>query len=275
MNLLQMAGVALAAAIAGPASADLLTPIDQLRFVEGYASWWDYSGEGSDYGYLEAVGFELFDEHLVVYCGGGEGVADQLSEIGADGIVADGFASGFGYGAVHQGSSGSGGSEMNVTFSVDGWTFVTLSGSLSFNNECEPGGSIVSLSLTSLGQPLVEMYEETGFGTGSFPIDEGLWLEAGVYVISVRCSSSSIGFEGGGLCQSQFEFEMNLVLEEPCAADCFPGGGDGVVDVLDLIFVLAEWGSTSSPADIAPHGGDGIVNVHDLLLVLGQWGPCE
>jgi len=48
--------------------------------------------------------------------------------------------------------------------------------------------------------------------------------------------------------------------------------GDWVVDVLDLIEVLAEWGQHSSPADIT---GDGVVDVLDLLEVLGAWGPCS
>jgi len=45
---------------------------------------------------------------------------------------------------------------------------------------------------------------------------------------------------------------------------------DGVVDVLDLLLVLAQWG-TSGSADIT---GDGVVDVLDLLEVLGAWGPC-
>ncbi len=44
--------------------------------------------------------------------------------------------------------------------------------------------------------------------------------------------------------------------------------GDGVVDVRDLLAVLAAWGNTSGPEDI---NGDGIVNVQDLLLVLANW----
>jgi hypothetical protein len=53
-----------------------------------------------------------------------------------------------------------------------------------------------------------------------------------------------------------------------CPADT---NGDGVVDVLDLLDVLAVWGATGGPQDI---NGDGIVNVLDLLEVLGAWGPC-
>jgi hypothetical protein len=54
----------------------------------------------------------------------------------------------------------------------------------------------------------------------------------------------------------------------PCPADV---NGDGTVDVLDLLAVLAAWGATGGPEDI---NGDGIVNVLDLLEVLAAWGPC-
>ena len=45
----------------------------------------------------------------------------------------------------------------------------------------------------------------------------------------------------------------------------------GVVDVLDLLALLAAWGNTSGPEDI---NGDGIVDVLDLLELLAAWGPC-
>jgi hypothetical protein len=54
----------------------------------------------------------------------------------------------------------------------------------------------------------------------------------------------------------------------PCPADV---NGDNVVDVLDLLAVLAAWGATSGPEDI---NGDGIVDVLDLLDLLAAWGPC-
>jgi len=47
--------------------------------------------------------------------------------------------------------------------------------------------------------------------------------------------------------------------------------GDGVVDVLDLLQVLGQWGTAGS-ADVT---GDGIVDVLDLLEVLGAWGPYK
>ena len=44
--------------------------------------------------------------------------------------------------------------------------------------------------------------------------------------------------------------------------------GDGVVDVLDLLAVIAAWGNPGGPEDV---NGDGIVDVLDLLLVLANW----
>lgn len=61
----------------------------------------------------------------------------------------------------------------------------------------------------------------------------------------------------------------------PCPADIFPAGGDGAVNIGDLLFVIGSWGPCAGcPADIAPPGGDGVVNVADLLAVIGAWGLC-
>ena len=60
-----------------------------------------------------------------------------------------------------------------------------------------------------------------------------------------------------------------------CLGDIFPKGGDGTVNVLDLLELLARWGEiVPSIADIAPDGCDGVVNVLDLLKMLEVWGPC-
>ena len=55
---------------------------------------------------------------------------------------------------------------------------------------------------------------------------------------------------------------------DPCPADV---NGDGTVDVLDLLAVLAAWGAPGGPEDI---NGDGVVDVQDLLQLLSAWGPC-
>ena len=56
--------------------------------------------------------------------------------------------------------------------------------------------------------------------------------------------------------------------EVTCPADVV---SDGVVDVQDLLKVIAEWGGSGPEGDT---NGDGMVDVVDLLSVISQWGPC-
>lgn len=47
---------------------------------------------------------------------------------------------------------------------------------------------------------------------------------------------------------------------------------DGMVDGLDLVALLAAWGSTTMPAlDL---NQDGVINASDLAYVLAGWGVC-
>jgi hypothetical protein len=54
--------------------------------------------------------------------------------------------------------------------------------------------------------------------------------------------------------------------------DGVPGdlNGDGVVDVNDLLIIIAGWGACAGdcPADL---NGDGVVNVVDILALLSYW----
>ncbi len=56
-----------------------------------------------------------------------------------------------------------------------------------------------------------------------------------------------------------------------------PGGppdfdGDGSVGILDLLALLAAWGP--NPGHQADLDGDGTVGILDLLTLLANWGPC-
>ncbi len=68
------------------------------------------------------------------------------------------------------------------------------------------------------------------------------------------------------------------IVEYDCVAEN-PGdvNGDGVVNITDLLAVIAAWGvcpvPANCPADVAPIGaGDGVVNITDLLTVISHWG---
>ena len=51
-----------------------------------------------------------------------------------------------------------------------------------------------------------------------------------------------------------------------CVADCT---GDGVVDVSDLLAIIADWGGQGCDPT-----GDGVVDVSDILAVIAAWGDC-
>jgi hypothetical protein len=64
-----------------------------------------------------------------------------------------------------------------------------------------------------------------------------------------------------------YEFHVEEVVP-PCPSDCAKPG-DGVVDVQDLLALLAQWGA---PGDCDPSGG--AVGINALLDLLASWGPC-
>jgi hypothetical protein len=58
-------------------------------------------------------------------------------------------------------------------------------------------------------------------------------------------------------------------VDEPCLGDI---DGGGVVNVDDLLFILAAFGDqTDGAADL---DDDGFVTVNDVLVVIGAWGAC-
>jgi len=60
----------------------------------------------------------------------------------------------------------------------------------------------------------------------------------------------------------------------PCPADIAPekSGGDGVVNVDDLLLVINNW--AAGAGNVADVNGDLTVNVDDLLAVINGWGVC-
>jgi hypothetical protein len=62
---------------------------------------------------------------------------------------------------------------------------------------------------------------------------------------------------------------LDFLTAEPCPWDL---NGNGNVGVLDLLLLIASWGSCEDcPADF---DGNGLVNVMDLLALIANWGPC-
>jgi hypothetical protein len=92
-------------------------------------------------------------------------------------------------------------------------------------------------------------------------------------VTSLGFTSDSVSTPFGGILLDHVV--VVVVPDPPCPAD-FDGpcdAPDGIVDVTDLLAVLAAWGPCTGtcPADV---NGSGSVDVTDLLAVLADWGAC-
>ena len=89
---------------------------------------------------------------------------------------------------------------------------------------------------------------------------------AGVVVVdSVVCSNLPEQLYGA------YTDNGGNTIADICCSD-IDINNDGVINVVDLLAVIDQWGTTNSPADI---NSDGIVNVSDLLIVVSNWGVCE
>jgi C1A family cysteine protease len=84
-----------------------------------------------------------------------------------------------------------------------------------------------------------------------------------VYGPATACDSAGGVFNGfGSRCE-------DVICTQPCEGDIT---ADGWVDVVDLLEVIAQWGTSDSTADL---NSDGIVDVTDLLEVVEHWGSCD
>lgn len=95
------------------------------------------------------------------------------------------------------------------------------------------------------------------------------------YFKSDTCGFTSFDtYESNGWFDNHFIQVVTGDLAElapaPCPEDC--ALVDGIVDVNELINLLAGWGASGQPCDIAD--GDDDVNVNDLIALLAAWGPC-
>ena len=120
---------------------------------------------------------------------------------------------------------------------------------------------------------------------GNFDLDWFIFFDETTRWIYGQCDDSSAGFIGvvASDCvrplppRSPMKASMRCSITSirtwgpplECLADV---NGDQQVDVTDLLEVISDWGSSTSPADI---NNDDIVDVSDLLVVISSWGPCE
>jgi plastocyanin len=126
------------------------------------------------------------------------------------------------------------------------------------------------------GVRLVETTDGTGEWTYPYgpnneifgPVD-GIYAPAHMYRWTSACGNFVIGeFDPDDPNAVDTPGTENPPCPNPCPADL---DGSGVVDVADLLELIAGWGGNDPTHDI---DGDGSVGVGDLLIIIAAWGPC-
>lgn len=86
---------------------------------------------------------------------------------------------------------------------------------------------------------------------------------------------NALNFKGDPAPVVTTTLDWTLTLVWPCIADISPPGGNGTVNVDDLLTVINTWGSSGGPGGAGDITGNGVVNVDDLLAVINSWGSCD
>ncbi|MHC4414142.1 MAG: hypothetical protein ACYS0G_02535 [Planctomycetota bacterium] len=86
------------------------------------------------------------------------------------------------------------------------------------------------------------------------------------YSVSVSGNIAVVGAYSDDYTGSAYVYQVH------CLPSC-PGdlNGDDTVGIVDLLVLLAVWGTSGPLGDI---NGDGIVGIADLLALLANWGAC-
>ena len=207
-NLYIMAAVGLTTSLA---MGDSIVPVDQTRYLEGYADFWDFDyGSDEDYGYVEAPDFDPFLESLTVTAGWGvvaEATATQDSYILAEGIIASGTAFGNAMFCNDTIFHGEAESYLNVVFDLTSPVDISLTGTLWSNPQL--GSAIASLSLYEGGVPILDFEANASeWQTELIEMNELISLQAGTYTLTA--GAYAMGSSDGDYYESESSFDFNM-----------------------------------------------------------------
>lgn len=263
------AAVPILSAPAQPACAETLIPVEQERFTS-VALQTDCQGQTSDG--EAAKGFEPFDSSVTTeqQCLGlsifTTASAHQISSIGGSSMTA--FASAQ-YAVQSPGSIvASAVSNFAVTFELPRTSVFSLNGLL-LGDGPVPGVETL-IELVGPGGTLVFSHTLNGpFPAGEATqqgVEENLTLETGVYTLHARAlAADAIDIAAAFLSGTS---ALNLAVSVSVLGDL---NGDEVVDIVDLLALLAGWGPCPPgpcPADL---NDDGVVGIADFLALLANW----
>jgi hypothetical protein len=139
---------------------------------------------------------------------------------------------------------------------------------------------IVTAPLTESGDSLVLFRNDGPAGEGVRALKGQVWskqvLNTGGAL--TRLSGGDLDGKGegddwvtgiagpSGLLGNASVMEQSNILRASCPEDV---NGDGIVDITDLLAVIAAFNTAGPQGDV---NGDGIVDITDLLLIIGAFG---
>ncbi|MCI0677030.1 MAG: hypothetical protein L0Y42_14805 [Phycisphaerales bacterium] len=98
-------------------------------------------------------------------------------------------------------------------------------------------------------------------------------LAPGTYKVFVIVQTSDEDLPGETSAMLHLGLAVTVGDASECPEDVI---ADGLVNVSDLLAVIAAWGPCPVPSTCpADTNDDGLVNVADLLAVIAAWGPCS
>ena len=181
------------------------------------------------------------------------------------------------------------------------WIEVELCGTMS--NRSAIGARVTVSHRNEFNQPVTQMREiQSGSGYNSMHMLRahfGLGLSDEILDITIRWPSGTVqsianqpvdkiirvvedhnvAFDCNRNCIPDYQDIIDgTSLDEngngkPDECDCTGDiNGDGVVEVNDVMILIMEWGSTTSP--LCDLNQDGVVEVNDLIILISAWGQC-
>lgn len=270
VNTTCLVGICFATTLAAStAIGDLIIPVDQYRYLEGYAYAEDLNESDDDFKTAESDNFDPFVASAsasaqtdYAYASGGGWHNSQITGMS---IQASGssFANAEAYDFDAYGD-GSGYNACEFTFDViDPATFSLQVYLAAYDNGyveatfTGPNGDVVYID-----SPWNDEFTQTFEGT----------LDAGQYTVKLNTSSGAYADYGFPYDYGFGEFGLTLDLEAeaPCPEDV---NSDTEVNIDDVFAVLAAWGACDNcPEDV---NADGYVDIDDVFAVLAAWGPCS
>lgn len=191
-----------------------------------------------------------------------------------------------------------------MTLLAGGEQFVTIpSGTIGFFTATFPGGVLVPAGTTLVVELLQPCRQTTCPNGGPIPPGDGfanmimgsnnLGQSGPTYIatggpcgLTGYVTLASIGFPNVHIIQRLGTSPPGNPCTEPlgnCPEDIAPAGGNGTVNVGDLLAVIGTWGQLQNPPGTGPRplgdvrplpNGNCMVNVQDLLGVISKWGLC-